>query len=294
MIRKILKKLNKKGFFSVFCAILLYYLTRISKNSPALPKVKKIFDAGVKIFSSAEFYNHLLYTLKIVLIGIIISFIVGTIIAIICSMYKPINDLIMPIINSMKNIPSIALFPLFIVLMGIGDEPRIFVIIWNSIYPIISSTFVGLNSPDKEVIDAAKNCGATKWQVYRYIRIPLASLDMLNGLKISAGNGFIAIVVAEMLGATKGLGYMILWSSNAFQYPQMYIYILVIALIGFLINVVIDKIIKVVERKIYYEESKKNRSNGNDSKSFSTLFCRVWKEKGNRRRKNEVRRTKGV
>lgn len=273
-----IKKLNKIGFFSCFWVIIIYLIIRSIKNSPSMPSIAKIFDAGAKIFSSADFYSNMFYTIKIVMIGILISFVAGTVLAIICSMNKIINEMIMPIVNAMKNIPSIALFPLFIVLMGIGDTPRIFVIIWNSIYPIISSTFVGLNSPDKDIIDAAKNCGATKWQVYRYIRIPLSALDVLNGLKISIGNGFIAIVVAEMLGATKGLGYMVLWSSNAFQYPQMYIYILVIALIGLTINVVIDKIIQITERKIYYED-KKNRIYCIGTEHAYHLPCRLWKRR---------------
>ena len=226
------KKLDKSGFFSIILAIALYYTARAIKHSPSLPRLSDIVKSAIEIFSSFKFYINLAYTIKIVVLGVTIAFVCGTIIAIACSMIDWLYNLIMPIINSTKNIPSIALFPLFIVLMGIGDAPRIFVIIWNSAYPIISSTLAGLNSRDKDVIEAAQNCGTTKWQLYRYIKIPLASINILEGLKISAGNGFIAIVVAEMLGATQGIGYMVLWSANAFNYPQMYVYILVIALVG--------------------------------------------------------------
>lgn len=246
-----LKKLNKSGFFSVILVILLYYTARMIKHSPSLPKVSDMCRSMADILSSAAFYGNLLYTIKIVTLGVLIAFICGTALAIVCSMNDWLYHLIMPIINSTKNVPSIALFPLFIVLMGIGDAPRIFVIIWNSAYPIISSTLAGLDSVEKEVVEAAWNCGTTKWQMYRYIKIPLAFINILEGLKISAGNGFIAIVVAEMLGATKGLGYMVLWSANAFRYPEMYCYILVIALVGFFINVIIEYIIKFSKERIY-------------------------------------------
>lgn len=228
------------------------------KNSPSMPHVGRLWDSFVAITRSATFYTNLLYTARIVVTGVIISLVVGFTIALLCSLFEPVYEIIMPIINSTKNVPSIALFPLFIVLMGIGDEPRIAVIVWNSIYPIISSTLAGLMFPDEEIIEAAQNCGADKWQIYKYVRIPLSVPHILEGLKICAGNGFIAIVVAEMLGATKGLGYMVLWSANAFKYADMYIYILVIALIGFSINVVIEKIITITERKMYDEERKKN------------------------------------
>lgn len=250
------KKQDKNSFLSTLLVLITYFVVRQIKDSPSMPKLSNIFQSAVQIFSSGSFYVNLGYTVKIVVAGVLISFIFGSVLAVACSMNKHLYSIVMPIVNSTKNVPSIALFPLFIVLMGIGDTPRIFVIIWNSIYPIISSTLAGINSVDRDVIEAAENCGARKGQVYRYILIPLSTVNVLEGLKISIGNGFIAIVVAEMLGATKGLGYMVLWSANAFRYSEMYVYILVIALIGFAINVVIEKIISITERKMYYESKK--------------------------------------
>lgn len=246
-----MKTLNKNGFFSIILALLLYHTAMAVKQSPSLPSLSDILISAIEIIVDNKFKANLFYTIKIVVLGVLIAFVFGTALAILCSMHEQLYNLIMPIINSTKNIPSIALFPLFIVLMGIGDEPRIFVIVWNSAYPIISSTLAGLNSIDKDILDAAKNCGASKWQMYRYIKIPLALINILEGLKISAGNGFVAIVVAEMLGATKGLGYMVLWSANAFNYSEMYVYILVIALIGFSINEIIERIIKFAKERIY-------------------------------------------
>ena len=265
--------MNKKSFLSILVVILTYSIFRYMKNSPSMPPINTIAKSAGRIITSTAFYSNFLYTIKIVLIGIAISFVAGTLIAILCSMNNLAYNLIMPIINSTKNIPSIALFPLFIVLMGIGDAPRVFVIIWNSIYPIISSTMAGLDSVDRDVIEAAQNCGATKKDLYLYIKIPLSTIHVLEGLKISLGNGFIAIVVAEMLGATKGLGYMILWSANTFKYPEMYFYILVVALIGLIINVAIEKLIKFIEKEMYYEESSKHVTN--DS-SDGDCTRRVW------------------
>lgn len=272
----------RKRFLGFFVVLLAYCAIRHVKHSPSLPSVYSIATSLFRILESPVFYENLLYTLKIVSSGILISFVVGFILAVCCSMSPLANGAIMPIINTIKNIPSIALFPLFIILMGIGDEPRIFVIVWNSIYPIISSTMYGLNSVDEDIVNAALNCGAEKRDLYLYIKIPLSFVNVLEGLKISAGSGFIAIVVAEMLGATKGLGYMILWSANSFKYPDMYCYVLIIALIGLTINVVIEKIISLTERKMYYEKTRNRRSCGNGT--FIDSFCR----------RDEVCRPKGL
>lgn len=236
---------------SVLIVSVAYQTASLLKHSPAFPSITTIIDAWWKILQSQKFYDNAAYTLRIVAIGVLVAFIGGNVIAIICNASKIANRAVMPIINTMKNIPSIALFPVFIVLMGIGDLPRIFVIIWNSAYPIISSTMSGLSSVDQEIIDAAQNACANEWQMYRHIRIPLSTIRILEGLKISVSNGFIAIVVAEMLGATKGLGYMIVWSTNAFKYPEMYAYILTIAFLGLAINAILERFIRSVERRLY-------------------------------------------
>lgn len=243
---------EKTKVFSIILAVLLYTTIYYVKDSPSVPVLTDILKSLATILTSYKFYGDLLSTIKLVLIGVITSFIVGVFIAIICSMNKALNDLIMPIVNAIKNVPSIALFPLFIVLMGIGDAPRIFVIIWNSIYPAVSSTMAGLHGVDDDIIDAAKIDRATSLQLYVHIKVPLAMINILEGLKISIGNGFIAIVVAEMLGATNGIGYMILWSANAFQYSNMYAYILIIALVGEFLNAIIERVIRKTERKMYY------------------------------------------
>lgn len=239
-------------FLSIILAVFAYFVAQRVKNSPSMPRVTLIFEAIGKIVTDTKFYIDLLGTLKLVLIGVGLSLVVGFAIATLCSLFPFANGVIMPIINSTKNIPSIALFPLFIILMGIGDEPRVFVIVWNSLYPIISTSLLGLTSVDQSVIDAAQNCGANKWQEYIHIRVPLSLINVMEGLKISISNGFIAIVVAEMLGATQGLGFKILWMANAFRYPEMYAYILIIAVIGFALTVIIEKIIRIVERRMFY------------------------------------------
>lgn len=239
------------GLIVVF---LLYVIFSLNSNTTIIPNVKNIFFEFIKafFFNYNDFYLNVFSTLKIVILGFIISFIFGNFVAIICSMFDYIGSIILPIFDFLKNIPSIALFPVFIILMGIGDTPRIAIIVWNSIYAIISSAMLGLNSCDNDIIDAAKNCGANNFQIYKYIRIPLSVIHILNGIKISLGNGFVAVVVAEMLGATRGLGYMILWSANSFQYSQMFMYIIVVAFIGFIFNATIDIIIKIVESRLFY------------------------------------------
>ena len=112
---------------------------------------------------------------------------------------------------------------------------------------IISSAY-GLKNIDGSVIEAAKMDGANAFEAMRSIKLPLAMPEMLNGIKIGIGSGFVAIVVAETLGASKGLGFMVLWATNSFKYDETYAYIIVIALIGAVVNYIMSVVIKKYER----------------------------------------------
>ena len=92
------------------------------------------------------------------------------------------------------------------------------------------------------------DCG--KLKQFFYIKYPLSLKGVFNGLQIGVGNGFVAVIVAEMLGASKGVGYMVLWATNAFQYSKAYAYILIIIILGGLFNFVINVITKKINKKV--------------------------------------------
>ncbi len=224
-------------------------ISMVEKN-PAIPNVADIGKALYEVLSNGKFYINLLSTVKLVVIGVAMASVVGVAVAFLMSLNEKMQHIIMPVVECLRNIPAITLFPMLLVIFGIGDSSRIFVIFWTAYPSIVIQTYYGLNNIDRSIVEAAQNCGASNLQVYRYIRFPLALFDILNGVRIAIGAGFIAIVVAEMLGATKGLGYMILWCTNAFKYPETYAYIVIVALIGGLFNYTTSKIIYKFERRL--------------------------------------------
>lgn len=219
-------------------------------NNPAVPSAADVLRSMFEILKNGNALTNILATLKLVLIGVFMAFIVGFLLGLVCEASTTINGLLMPILGGARNIAAISLFPLLIVLFGIGDFPRIVVIFWTAFPAIMLSTIKGLNSIEISLIEAGQNLGANTWQMYRYIKVPLALPQILNGLRIGIGNGFIAIVVAEMLGSSKGLGFMVLWTTQSFKYKETYAYIVIIAIVGGLINLTMNYFIKKIERKI--------------------------------------------
>lgn len=230
--------------------LLLWQIVSNIANQPAIPQMEKIFRAFGEIFQSGDVYVNIFTSLKLVLVGVAIAFALGSLIGLFCEKSKIINGLLSPIIEGARSVAAISLFPLLIVLFGIGDLPRIIVIFWTAFPATVLCTMQGLKNIDITLIEAGYNCGCNEFQLYRYIKIPLALPEILNGLRISLGNGFIAIVVAEMLGASKGLGFMVQWTTQSFNYSHTYAYIFIIAIVGGGINYIMAQIIKRIERKL--------------------------------------------
>lgn len=238
-----LKHINKALGIGLF--VFVWQMISLTSSSPALPEVGEIFGKLSDILQDRKTYVHILASVKIVSMGIAVAVVFGITIAVIMSMFEPVRLALSPLFESLRGVAALTLFPLLIATLGIGDISRVFVIFWTAWPSVLISTINGLDT-DKLLVEAAQDCGASKLQEYRYVRIPLAIPAMINGIRIGISGGFISLIAAEMLGATKGIGYMLLWSSHAFDFKGVYAYIILIALIGGFMNLAMLKI----ERKV--------------------------------------------
>ena len=236
---------------TVSAIIIIWMILHYSSGSPAIPKLSDVLEAVSKLPFNEKFTEHLWSTSKILLKGILTGATAGFILGVICDISNIAKAVINGVVHFIRGIPAIALFPLILAILGIGDESRIAVIIWTAFPPVFISTVFGMDSVSSDVIGAASLDGADRARIAMQIKIPVAICEILNGLKIAIGTGFISVVTAEMLGANKGIGYMILWSTNAFKYSEVYAYIFVVAVMGFIMSAVVDLITKFVEKRIF-------------------------------------------
>ena len=238
-----LKYINKVIGIAIFIAI--WQLVSMSSTNPALPGADEIFLRLIEILREPNTYKHILSSMKIIFMGISVAVVFGITIAIVMSAFEPVRLALNPLIESLRGVAALTLFPLLIATLGIGDISRVFVIFWTAWPSILISTINGLDT-EQLLVEAAQSCGANKFQEYMRIRIPLAIPAMINGIRIGISGGLISLIAAEMLGATKGVGYMLLWSSHAFDFKSVYAYIILIALIGGLMNFSM----LIIERKV--------------------------------------------
>jgi ABC-type nitrate/sulfonate/bicarbonate transport system permease component len=197
-----------------------------------------VFRTVFYLIRDGPFIRHISASLSILFSGIGIAAFAGFAIGLLLYRYKLFKAAAYPVIECVRGIAALTLFPLLIVLFGLGASARIFVIFWTAWPAVVLSTLNSLDV-DKCVVDAARTAGAGDWRIIFSIRIPMAARGILTGLRIGAGGGWISLIAAEMLGAQKGIGFFLLWSSQSFQYERVYASIVIIALIGGAVNFIL-------------------------------------------------------
>ena len=142
----------------------------------------------------------------------------------------------MPVVDAMRPIAALTLFPLIILILGLGIQAKAFVIFWTAWPAVLLNTLEGLRQVDRSVQEAASLDGAGKGAQLWQIDLPLARSMILTGWRIGLSGGWISLVSAEMLGSKAGLGYAILAYSQTFRFPETYAVVLTIAMLGLFMN----------------------------------------------------------
>ncbi|MCB2127457.1 MAG: ABC transporter permease subunit, partial [Rhodobacteraceae bacterium] len=151
-----------------------------------------------------------------------------------------------PPIEFYRPIPPLAYLPLMIIWFGIGETSKVLLIFLSVFAPIVLGARSGVKSAAIEQIHAAYSFGATRWQVMRHVILPSAMPEILTAMRVGIGFGWTTLVAAEMVAATKGLGYMVLSASQFLQTPVVIMGIFVIATIAF----AFDLLMRFVERRL--------------------------------------------
>lgn len=178
--------------------------------------------------------KHLWYTLSISYIGLLLSLIFGTLLAIIMHTISPLEDLLYPITVLSQATPTIAVAPLIILWFGFGRAPKIGVVVWVTFFPITINTLLGLSSVNKDMIDVMKTMGASQWQIFRHIIFPHTLAYTLTGLEITSPYAILGALTAEWMGTTQGLGLYIKRSFSSFELPQVFAGTLIITMFSLL------------------------------------------------------------
>lgn len=141
-----------------------------------------------------------------------------------------------PILQLFRQTSALALYPVFILMLGLGEASKVFVIFWATLFPLLLNTISGVKEVDPKLIEMARVYGASRLTVFRRVILPGAVPSIFVGLRLSATTALLLLIASEMIGANKGVGFQVMNAQYNFQIPLMYAAILLLAVMGLASN----------------------------------------------------------
>jgi ABC-type nitrate/sulfonate/bicarbonate transport system permease component len=153
--------------------------------------------------------------------------------------WKTLHEQVDPIVEILRPIPPIAWIPLSLLWFGIGDAQNQFIIFLGIFFPVLLNTIAGVKNVEKNLVRAARSLGASEWAVLRRVVLPAALPQILTGIRIGFGFGWMALVAAELVGASSGLGFLINDARSVLRTDIILVGMLTIGVTGFSIDLLV-------------------------------------------------------
>jgi NitT/TauT family transport system permease protein len=212
-----------------------------------LPPFSKVFGALIDEAANGKLWDNLQISLQRALIGFAVGLSVAIPLGLAIGWFKKFGNFINPLLQVFRNMPVLALLPLFVMFFHIGEFSKIMVITWGVLWYTLLNTISGVRSVDVQLIKAARSMGTKPFRLFRSVVLPAALPFIFTGLRLSATVSILILIAAEMMGANSGIGYALYFYQANFLIPQMYAYIMVMAILGTTVNFVLE----AVERRSF-------------------------------------------
>jgi len=238
LIDAISRPLSIIAFFVAWLAITLFNNNVHQMYNPMLiPTPIEVVEAIIRMAQSGDLFNDIVASMYRVFMGFLFAAVIGVAAGVGISKSRALSNVIEPLIEMFRPIPSLAFLPMLILWFGIGETSKIVFVAYAAFYPILSATILGMMQIDPVLIRAAQSMGASKRDIFLHVELPAVSPSIFSGLKLGFATSFFVIVAAEYVAATSGLGYEISNSRTYFDIPTMIAAAAVIGALGYLINV---------------------------------------------------------
>lgn len=234
-------------FFSVPLLLLILWQILGNQgriNAAVMPSPSQILETFSEMLKSGELAENLGASVFRVLCGFFFGTLAGLLFGVITGLYPYINKAVAAVFGILRPIPMIGLVPLMILWFGIGEKSKIIVIAVGTFWPVLINTQEGIFNVSSKLIEVAQLLEKDKITVLTKIILPSAVPSIFTGVRLGVGNAWKSVVAAEMLAATKGIGYMIEYARELAQPGKLFVGLLSIGIIGLVIDVVIMKIQK--------------------------------------------------
>jgi NitT/TauT family transport system permease protein len=251
-----MNKLKKKGLvindklwllLSLSVALLLWYVLSLGEaTGRSFPYLQKVIPAIGTMIDRGALGKDIASSMTCVAIGFGLGFITSLPIAFLMAWYTPVQKIIEPWINFIRNIPALGYAPLLVIIFGVGQKPAI-ILIWICTFMTMSITiYQGIKNIDATLIKAARVLGANDFDIFIKVICPATVPFIITGVRLGLSAALTTLLAAESTGAQAGIGMRIRSLANSFDSPPMLMYIIMLGIIG----LILVKVVDIIERKL--------------------------------------------
>ena len=235
-----LNTIFKRSIAIVLFLLLWESLPRLGMVSPAfLPPLSVVLDTAWQLYQSGQLGTHFSASIQRSIIGFILALAIAIPLGLVIGWYKLVAETLNPLLELFRNTTALALMPLFILFLGIGEASKISLLVYACTWPILLNTITGVQTVDPLLIKSARTMGLKPYQLFHKVILPASVPTIFVGIRLAGAISILALVAVEMFGAKAGLGYLIMYSQFSFEIPQMFVGILVITLVGLSFNYIL-------------------------------------------------------
>lgn len=228
-----LKLLAVAGFVALWSVVAGAVVVFGLFNPLFLPAPWVVLGSLVSLAGKGQLWGHVAATLERAVIGFATGGALAIGLGLPCGYFRRLRNVVEPVVELLRPIPPLAMLPLFIVWIGIGEGSKIGFITYATFFPMFLTTVSAVRRLDPLLVRAAQSLGARPVQLFFRVILPAALPEILTGVRLGIALSFFVIVISEFIGAERGLGYLINDGRNFFLVPQMLGAAVLLGLLGY-------------------------------------------------------------
>ncbi|GEN33522.1 putative aliphatic sulfonates transport permease protein SsuC [Aneurinibacillus danicus] len=215
-------------------------------SSTILPTPVAIGQAFIDLIVSGELFSHLQISIFRAVLGFLLGAGLGLILGTLVGFFNRAEQTVDPTLQMLRTIPHLAVMPLFILWFGFGELSKVLLIAKGAFFPVYLNTFLGIRGVDAKLFEVARILEFNRVKLVTKLILPAAMPNILLGIRLSLGIAWLGLVVAELMGSSEGVGYMIMDARQFTQTDIVFVGIIIFALVGKLT----DSLVRYFESKL--------------------------------------------
>jgi NitT/TauT family transport system permease protein len=244
-------RIARKVFVSCIGLVILSALWQVLPSNHIVDPTfvtpfNKVCSTWWHMVQDGSLWSNTRASLERAAVGFFAAIVAGVPLGLLIGGNKRLAELLNPVLELFRNTAPLALLPVFILILGIGQTSKFVFIGYGCLFPILLNTISAVSTVDPLLVKSARSLGFNQIRIFQKVVLPASVPQIFTGIRLAGGYALLVLIAAEFVGANSGLGFLITNSEQNFQTPMMYAAIITVSGIGVLLNLVL----LAVERRV--------------------------------------------